>query len=149
MAKRNRQAPLSDALRDLVLYVSPADIKGAKRGDSNHCAAANALCRQEHFKRAKVFKTKTYVQTKGGDWLRYITPKPLYNEIMIFDRGGKMEGGEFILPAPKGVQKLGAHVKPTGRGGATGKSPRKMHVIEKVRDSAPKGNNLFNRLNDE
>lgn len=148
MARRTSQAPLADAPRDLVLHITPGDIKGAKRSDPGHCAAANALCRQERIKRAKVFKTKTYVEDKAGNWWRYITPAALHHEIMIFDRGGRMEGGDFILPAPKGVQKLGAHQKPKGKGGKTGKPSRKMHVIENVRDHAPKGNSLFQRLVD-
>lgn len=149
MSKRLRSpdnAKLSDARRDLVLTVTPSDIKGATRGDNSACAAAHALCRQEKYRQAKVFKTKTYVQQRDGSWLRYITPGSLYTELMIFDRGGRMEAGDFILPAPKGIQKLGAHTKPKGRGGQTGKPPRSMHLIEKVRDSAHKGPALARHL---
>jgi hypothetical protein len=137
--------PLRDAVRDLVLHITPADIKGATRGDNGDCAAAHALCRQEHVKRAKVHKTKTYVFQRDGSIVRYVTPDALYSELLIFDRGGRMEGGDFILQAPKGSQKLGAHLKPKGPH-KTAKPPRKQHVIEKVRDAAPKGPALFRNL---
>ena len=139
-------APLRDATRDLVLHVTSADIKGATRGDNGDCAAAHALCRQEHFVAARVHKTKTYVRHKDGSMSRYITPAGLYTELCIFDRGGRMEAGDFILAAPKGSQKLGAHPKPKGKGGQTGKPPRKQHDIERVRDDAPKGGHLFRAL---
>lgn len=139
-------APIRDARTDLVLHITPADIKGAKRKDNSACAAAHALCRQEHFRRAKVFKTKTYVEHKDGRWTRYCTPGSLYTEIMIHDRGGKMEAGDFVLRAPKGIEKLGAHIKPRGPHLVTGKTKRGVHFIEHVRGHAPKGGNLFRHL---
>lgn len=138
--------PIRDARKDLVLHITEADIKGAQRKKNGECAAAHALCRQEHFRRAKVFKTKTYVEMKDGRWLRYCTPGSLYTELMIFDRGGRMEAGDFILRAPKGIEKLGAHTKPRGPHLVTGRSKRGVHFIEKVRDHAPKGGNLFRHL---
>jgi hypothetical protein len=143
MANKKRQTqadfPLKDARRDLVLHITEGDIKGSKRKDNDACAAATALCRQEHFKEAKVYKTKTYVKLKDGSWERYVTPKALYTEIMVFDRGGRFEAGEFILKAPKGIQKLGAHRKPTGSRLLTGKPSRAIHIVANVRDNAPKG----------
>jgi hypothetical protein len=144
---RDIASPLRDATRDLVLHITESDIKGAKRKDNSNCAAAHALCRQEHVKTARVSKTKTYVFHRDGSVSRYITPSSLYTELMIFDRGGRMESGDFILQAPKGAQKLGAHVKPRGPH-RTAKPPRKMHMIEKVRDDAPKGPGLYRSLMD-
>jgi hypothetical protein len=131
-----------DATRDLVLTIKERDISGAKKKDNNACAAANALCRQEHFKEARVYKGVTYVKKGDGSWLRYITPKDLYMEIMIFDRGGQMEIGDFKLLAPTGIKKLGAHHKPKGKGGnRTGRLPHTPHILGNVRDHAPKGRN--------
>lgn len=146
--KKLREVPsnVRDASRDLVLHITERDIAKATRKDTDACAAAGALCRQEHVRRARVFKTKSYVETKDGRWLRYCTPASLYTELMIFDRGGRMESGDFILRAPKGIEKLGAHIKPRGPHLTTGKERRKMHVVEKVRASAPKGGNLFRQL---
>jgi hypothetical protein len=139
---------LKDATRDLIVTVTESDIKSAKRRDNAACAAANALCRQEHFRQAMVYKTKTYVERRDGYWLRFITPGNLYTELMIFDRGGRMEAGDFILRAPKGIEKLGAHVKPRGKLGQTGRQPKVMHFIDNVRANAPKGPGLFRALAD-
>jgi len=62
---------------------------------------------------------------------------------MIFDRGGRMEEGDYILRAPKGSEKLGAHAKPRGKGGKTGKMPRQMHMVENVRADAPRGRGAY------
>jgi hypothetical protein len=137
---------LRDAKRDLVLTIKETDIAGAKRKDNNACAAANALCRQEHFKKAKVFKTKTYVLLKDGTWQRYITPKSLYMEIMIYDRGGRFEAGDFLLRAAKGTERLGEHLKPTGKKLKTGKPSKPIHTIDNVRENAPKGRGAYEAL---
>jgi len=139
MAKRKLNLPVRDATRDLILHITEADIKGSKRADNDHCAAANALCRQEHFKSARVHKNVTYVMNKDGTVTRYRTPKSLYMEIMIFDRGGRMEPGEFKLQAPKGTLRLGHHEKPKGKGNKTGRPVKAVHIVAKVRDNAPKG----------
>ena len=141
-------AVLRDAKRDLVLTVTEQDIKSSKPNDKGACAAAHALCRQEKFKKAWVHKTKTYVQLKDGTWERYVTPDNLYFEIMVFDRGGRMEAGDFKLEAPKGVQRLGAHQKPKGKAKKTGRLPNPIHVIMNVRENAPKGPNMFKHFDE-
>jgi hypothetical protein len=149
MPSPKRSYPLKDARRDLVLTVTVNDIKTAVRKDNNECAAAHALCRQEkRFVEARVNRTTTLVKLHDGSWERFLTPKDLYVELMIYDRGGKMEAGQFILQAPKGCKKLGAHHKPRGPHLRTGKPPRKMHIIENVRDASPKGRNLMHSLFD-
>lgn len=139
-------AILKDAKRDLILTVTEEDIKSSKPSDKSACAAAHALCRQEKFKQAWVHKTKTYVQQKDGTWDRYITPKDLYFEIMVFDRGGQMQAGDYRLAAPKGIHKLGAHQKPKGKAKRTAKLPNPIHVIMNVRENAPKGNGVFRQF---
>jgi hypothetical protein len=131
--------PVRDARKDLVLHITEADLQSGKRRDNDHCAAANALCRQENFKSARVFKGVTYVMHKDGTITRYITPKNLYIELMIFDRGGRMEAGDYKLTAARGTKRLGHHEKPRGKGGNTGRSSRPVHIVPKVRDDAPKG----------
>jgi hypothetical protein len=140
--RTNPHAFLRDAKEPLILKVMPADIRSAKKKDQMHCAAANALCRQEHYKQARVCKTKTYVQHRDGTWERYITPIGLYLEIMIFDRDGIMHGGEFKLMPPRGAQRLGHHLKPRGKLGQQGRVPNPIHTIEHVRADAPRGRNL-------
>lgn len=140
MAKGIYGLPVFDAKRDLVLHITASDIKGGTKADSDYCVAANALCRQEGFKTARVHKTTTYVYLKNGDVERYVTPQSLYMEIMIYDRGGKMEAGDHILKAPKGTSRLGHHEKPRGpHKTKTGKIKRPVHLVPSVREDAPKG----------
>lgn len=146
MAKRKMDLPVKDAKRDLVLHITEEDIGGSKRKDGDYCAAANALCRQENFSTARVHKTMTYVMHKDGTVSRYMTPKSLYLELMIFDRGGRMQAGDYKLEAPRGIKKLGAHYKPKGKG-KTGRLHRvSHHVVTSVRDDAPKGINSLRSL---
>lgn len=144
--RTNPKAFLRDATEPLILIVTPSDIKSATRKNETTCAAANALCRQERFRQARVNKTKTYVQHRDGTWERYITPGALHTEILIYDRGGRMEPGEFKLMPPKGCQRLGFHPKPRGKLGKTGKLPATMHTIEHVRADAPRGKLLERML---
>jgi hypothetical protein len=139
MAKLKYDLPVQDAKRDLVLHITEADIKGSKKKDSDYCAVANALCRQEHFKTARVHKGVTYVMHTDGTVTRYCTPKSLYIELLIFDRGGRMEPGEHKLQAPRGVKRLGMHEKPKGKKGKTGRPVKPVHLVKSVREDAPKG----------
>jgi hypothetical protein len=140
-AKRPVDYAVKDATKDLFLHITKRDISSAKPSQNDACAAANALCRQENFKEARVYKTTTYVKKSNGSWLRYVTPRDLYMEIMIFDRGGTMLEGNYRLAAPKGFKRLGQHAKPTGKLRKTGKLPIRPHVVTNVRDHAPKGVN--------
>jgi len=145
--KPTRRNVLSDAKMNIILTITESDIKGGKRKDNASCAAATALCRQENFKEALVFKTKTFVKTKDGKWLRYITPRSLYTELAIYDRGGRFEEGEHILKAPTGSQRLGYGPKPKGPKTLTGKPSRSFHITGGLRDEAPRGhNNVENML---
>lgn len=139
MAKGKYDLPVQDAKKDLILHITEADVKGSKRKDGDYCAVANALCRQEHFKTARVHKGVTYVMNKDNSVTRYITPAALYVELMIFDRGGRMEPGDYILKAPRGQQRLGEGYKPKGKGKKTGKLPKVVHLVKSVREDAPKG----------
>jgi hypothetical protein len=150
MAKRTikdiENVKVKDATRDLVLHIKPGDIKGAKREDNYACAAANALCRQEHFRQAKVCKTTTFVQMKDGTWRRYRTPKSLYIELIVLDRKGEMAPGDHVLAAPKGSHRLGMHEKPRGKGGTTGRLPKPQYTIEHVRPNSPRGRGALTAL---
>jgi hypothetical protein len=139
--KRPMDYAVKDATKDLVLKITNRDIDTSKRKANDACAAAHALCRQGGFKEARVYKTTTYVKHANGTWTRFTTPKDLYMEIMIFDRGGKMEAGEYKLTAPKGSLRLGHHMKPTGKLRQTGRMPATPHIVGNVRDNAPKGRN--------
>src|SRR5262245_47356808 len=136
--RKDQGYPVRDARRDLVINVTKNDIEKAVPEDSYACAAAHALCRDKRFKKAKVTKNVTYVLLASGWWERYITPDDLYINLIVFDRGGRMDAKDYKLKAPQGVMRLGHHAKPKGKGGTTGKV-RVVHTIEHVRPNAPKG----------
>ena len=153
MSKRTRKTkegqaegyPIRDARKDLVITVTKNDIKSAKPEDSYACAAAHALCRDPKYKKAKVTKNVTYVLLTNGWWERYITPADLYVELIVFDRGGRMEPADYKLTAPKGSMRLGHHAKPRGPHKTAGQR-KTVHTIDHVRPNAPKGIGAFKAL---
>jgi len=97
-----------DAKRKLVIKISENDVKKGGLRNAKACAAARAIRRIGHFKNARVHLTRTYVQNKHGDWIRYTTPMALRREIIAFDRGGTFEPGIYELQVPSPTQKTGA-----------------------------------------
>jgi len=144
--KRPMDYAVKDATKDLTITIDADDIKGAKRRKENSCAVAYALCRLAVFNEARVYRNITYARKLDGTWVRFRTPDDLYIELMVFDRGGRMQTGEYILKAPKGSQRLGQHPKPTGKRLTTGKVPRTPHIIENARAVAPKGHGALKAL---
>lgn len=144
--KRPLDYAVKDATKDLVVKIDADDIKGAKRRKENSCAVAYALCRQGVFNEARVYRKITYCRRLDGTWLRFLTPDDLYIELMVFDRGGRMQTGEYKLIAPKGSKRLGFHAKPTGKKQKTGKLAPSPHIIENARNVAPKGRNALRAL---
>jgi hypothetical protein len=127
--------PVKDAKKSLVLTITTADVRTGKGKEPRTCAAARALCRQEHVPEAIVHLSRVYVR-KGDQWLRYGTPQSMRSEIVAFDRGGTFETGTYTLPA----------LQPSVRLGSPRKSPRildgskpqsgnraKMHITKGVR----------------
>lgn len=124
--------PVVDAEETLIVKVTNHDIKAGKSNQPDSCAAARAICRDYKAAEAHVFTTRTYVR-KGSKYVRYITPSAMAREIVVFDRGGKMEPGEYRLLAPRKTMKLGAgYGGKNTRGNRTGKV-RPRHVTTNIR----------------
>lgn len=131
---------VKDADEKLVVKITKDDVRKGSLKNANACAAANALCRQEHCDEARVHFSRAYIR-KGKKWLRFGVPPALRNEIIAFDRGGTFEPGEYILspvqptvrldrPTPKRYDnvKVKAH-----RPGAGNRVKRPYHVASGVR----------------
>lgn len=104
---------VEDAVRDLVISVSPVDIEAGIPKDHQNCAVAKACNRQE-LARAIVHLSRVYIQSEEGAWLRYFAPHAMSGSLVAFDRGGEFVKNTFTLKAPKGREKLGhrrAHSK--------------------------------------
>lgn len=104
---------LVDAKKDVVLHVKQCDM-GIKKSPER-CVFANA-CRREFkgLKRAIFTRSVAYLQT-NGKLVRYVLSSRVRQEIMAFDRGGKLAVGEYILQAPSKRNKLGTKRHP-GKG---------------------------------
>jgi hypothetical protein len=130
--------PVRDAKQKIVLTITPQDVKSGAKKNSNSCAAANALCRQEGCEAAKVHMSRAYIK-KGKTWYRFAVPLALKNEVLAFDRGGAFEPGEYILAPVQPSIRLGAprSDKPDTRGKrnhkSEGKRKRPYHVVSGVR----------------
>lgn len=142
MAPKSRKIdglPVVDATVDTIITIKPADIKGAKRKDAGHCAAARAIVRQEHVTEARVHLSRALIKRKTK-WERYQTPSVLRTQLALYDKAGIFDAGEYPLKAPAASQRLGY------KGGqkrsphkATGKAPRVMHALAGARDNAIRG----------
>ncbi len=122
-AKKHRFArlleglPVVDATNPLTLHITPADVKGAKKKDPAHCAAAKAGQRELR-RDVRVFLSRTYVKEKDH-WTRYLTPESISREIVSFDRGSDFDPGDYKLLIPTVSQQLGQ-----ARGVSTHPEPR-------------------------
>lgn len=136
--------PVVDANKKLLIEVLPSDIRKSKIKDAANCAAARAICRQEHVKQAEVYLSRAYVLSENEEfYIRYGTSQSLRTELAIFDRKGRFEPGKYTLLSLQPSAKLGT--KNGGRNKETKKRkkpkdlsvPRKYHVLTGVRNKAP------------
>jgi hypothetical protein len=132
---------VKDATKPIILTITKDDVRSGAKKNSNSCAAANALCRQEGCEAAKVHMARAYIK-KGKTWYRFAVPAPLRNEVLAFDRGGTFEPGEYILTPVQPSIRLGKPHSSTPdlrtyaeRKGKPSKNKRKRayHVVSGVR----------------
>jgi len=142
LAKTTRKLaglPLRDATIDLVINVTPKDVRAQGKKSNTECAAAVAICRQQKVAEARVYLSRTYVK-KERWWDRYVTPAALRTELVVFDRTGQFDVGEYRLMAPSEAQQLGyrpSRTNPNKKGKIKARAPQ--HVVAGVRDPATKG----------
>lgn len=127
--------PVIDAKKPLKLTINKNDIAKADRKEAADCAVARACRRDFHATEARVHLGRVYLRMNAGNWVRYMTPKPLRDEIIAFDRGGTFEPGTFQLQAPTptkalGKRRGGSKKSPTG---GRGKKREQYHVVTNVR----------------
>jgi hypothetical protein len=138
-------AEVEDANEHLEITITKNDVRLGSLKNSEACAAARALCRQEGCDAALVSFSRAYIK-KGGKWKRFCVPDALRAEIIAFDRGGTFEPGEYTLrpvaPALRldAPRKPGRNAKSRARGGNGRSQPQKgnrpkrpYHVVSGVR----------------
>lgn len=140
--------PVFDAKKKLLVKITNEDVVQGERRSSGACAAAIALMREEGCTRARVHLSRTYIE-RNGHWEMYKTSAALRNEVIVHDRDGKFEPGEYFLnPIPKADivrrgKRMGSN-KPGARDkGSKNRTPKKArlkpHVVHGVR---PRGANI-------
>ncbi len=149
MAKRPKHRdmingrPVVNGKRRIMLHISPADIKGSRKQVPGACAAAKALLRTiPNCIKARVHLGRTYIMKDDEQWYRYVTPEPLRQEIVAFDRGGRFEPGDYelrpmapsqMLPRKDPATVVRSDTNRTTGGNNQTKQPRKFHVTKGVR----------------
>ena len=115
----------------IAITVTPSDVKGSRKVDPEHCAAARAG-KRELKKDVHVFMTRAYVKEKKH-WVRYMTPESVSREIVSFDRGSAFVPGNYKFRAPRAQEKLGQY-KGKSSEKHTGVATRPHHVTANVRE---------------
>lgn len=131
---------VKDVDEGLTIVITKSDVRAGSTKKATSCAAAKALCRQEHCEEARVHFSRAYVK-RNGTWERYSVPAALRQEIIAFDRGGEFAPGAYTLSPVQPSVRLGAlkHSgapdKRTGKYSHRNKGKRKRpyHVATGVR----------------
>ena len=125
--------PVIDARRPVKLIVTRSDVKGADTKEPANCAVARACRRDLYAAEVRVHLGRVYIRSNENNWVRYITPGGMRDEIIAFDRGGKFEPGEFRLMAPQRSKTLGKKSGGTKPYTKRGKKRAAPHIVTNVR----------------
>lgn len=149
MAKRRITKPepvVVEATQDFVLKITQADVNKALkmrgRKDETACAIACALLRLPGVQKVRADRTITLIKMSDDKWHRYRTPQSLRDQIILFDRAGIFDPGDYALKRPPKSGTRVAHA--TYRKYAPKKKrARPPHWMDGVRAGAdPKYENL-------
>jgi hypothetical protein len=125
--------PVIDATRDRELEILERDCTNGDRRKPGTCAAARAAKRELHARDVRVHITRVYIRSNDGNFQRYIASEPLKQEVVVFDRGGRMMPGKYMLLAPKKSQRIGHYHKGKKAAKPSGKKRRSYHRLTNVR----------------
>ena len=124
--------PVLDGKRTLVIHVTRRDIRGASPRDPSDCAVARACRRELDVLEARVHLSRTYLRTNDTNWLRYVTPKAIRDELIAFDRGGRFEPVETAL-RPIWPSEVQGTKRKSGPRKDAGKPRRTPYVVKNIR----------------
>ncbi len=132
--------PVEDASVGMTVTVTNRDVAKAKGNHPDSCAAAVAICREQHAAEAHVHVSRTYVlhEKTAKNYKRYLTPPSLAREIVALDRGGTFAPGDYILKPPSKHHQLGkGYGSSTNKAKKGGKPRNPQHVTVSIRHRAP------------
>ena len=118
--------PIKDAKKDVVLTITPEDIRRGRSGKPDACAVAQACMRQLHCSAARVHLARIYGRGQGT-WYRYMTPGSIRSEIIAYDRRSSFKPGDYLLHPP------GPSHKTNGKQQGSKKSQTKPHAVKKFK----------------
>jgi hypothetical protein len=124
--------PVKDAKKGIFLHITSADVKGADKKHPESCAAAKACEREYNIDEVRIHLSRVYLR-KGKRWTRYLTSKPLRQEIITFDRGGRFAPGEYALTKPQPTKRLGVQMAGNSSGKKGAKKRMPPTVVTDVR----------------
>ena len=133
--KKQPKLPIYNATERIRITVLAEDIRKGKRKDHERCAAALACLREvPHCTRARVGNSVTILTLAAhgnvpAHELRCKTPVALRNELIPFDRAGKMAPGTFTLaPRQPSHRPTGRRLGGVGQGGKSGRKRQLRHI---------------------
>lgn len=123
-----------DAVKPLMIEVTPQDAAKSTRGKHSKCAMAVAV--ERLFEGAIISRARSFI-IQGDTAFRYQTPASVAREITSFDRGATFDPGVYQLSPPE--KALGA--KHGKRGDKNGHRPDSIpetkpfkHITKKIRE---------------
>lgn len=128
--------PVVDAKHPITIHVNKGDLNKANTKDPADCVVARACRRELHAKEVRVHLGRVYVRTNDNNWVRFVTPPRLRNEIISFDRSGKFETGDFLLWKPGAGRPAGKRYGGDKGKRGNGKKRRPYHFVKDVRARA-------------
>ena len=131
--------PVINAKKPIVLHITPEDVSTARKHSPGNCAVAKACTRQLQAQEVRVHLSRIYVRLNEINWVRYVTPSNLRNEIITYDRGGSFEPAVFVLPAPSPARTTGKRQGSSTNDNRKNKKKRKAYTpVKGVRVAAHK-----------
>jgi hypothetical protein len=124
-----------NARRPIIVTVKPRDISRGRTEQAASCAAAKAAMSSiPNCVEARIHRSRVYIKRRDRDvWERYQTGGALRDQLMIFDRGGRFQPGEYELLPPVKARARTRGTKNRNRKRTHVRRARKLHVAEGVR----------------
>lgn len=98
--------PIVDANKNLTITLTQRQINTSHQKDSARCAFARC-CEQSvnNVEAAFFFRQSAYLEYKTKI-VRYMLTGAAMTEVIVFDRGGNMQPGKYVLRAPSKAERL-------------------------------------------
>jgi hypothetical protein len=124
--------------KSMKISITPADVKKAKRKDPECCVIAQNCLARDGVKDAKIHLSRAYLRLNGKEWVRFMVPRNLRQEIIAFDRGGRFAPGEYVLykVQPSHANDKRTHKRTKKAKGTPRCKPKKYLMVKDVRPEA-------------